>query len=277
MGQHLVNMMKSLFATLFLAIAADAMIRVPLSKMEKTLSQEMRAEGYTFTGKPEELGVVGDGHEVIITDYSNAQYYGPVTIGTPPQTFNVIFDTGSSNLWIPSGSNWQPFNFHSKYKSTKSSTYVKNGTKFSIQYGSGALSGFISQDTVNVGGVDCPKALFAEAIPDTGTSLLVVPPAVMTAFGTKVGATSIAGGKEWTIDCSKIPSLPSLDIMIGGKAFPLEGKDYILQVSGECLLGMTGMDLSREGLSLILGDIFLRKYYTVFDLGNTRVGLATAK
>merc|ERR1712166_1658081 len=359
MGQHLVNMMKSLFATLFLAIAADAMIRVPLSKMEKTLSQEMRAEGYTFTGKPEELGVVGDGHEVIITDYSNAQYYGPVTIGTPPQTFNVIFDTGSSNLWIPSGSNWQPFNFHSKYKSTKSSTYVKNGTKFSIQYGSGALSGFISQDTVNVGGVDCPKALFAEAtsepglafkigkfdgimgmafqsiavdgiqpawssgvggemtlggtdtahytgeisyfpvspeywqisvdsfsvgnltkveaILDTGTSLLVVPPAVMTAFGTKVGATSIAGGKEWTIDCSKIPSLPSLDIMIGGKAFPLEGKDYILQVSGECLLGMTGMDLSREGLSLILGDIFLRKYYTVFDLGNTRVGLATAK
>ena len=116
-----------------------------------------------------------------------------------------------------------------------------------------------------------------EAILDTGTSLLVVPPAVMTAFGTKVGATSIAGGKEWTIDCSKMNSLPSIDIMIGGKAFPLEGKDYILQVSGQCLLGMTGMDLSREGLSLILGDIFLRKYYAVFDLGNTRVGLATAK
>ena len=54
----------------------------------------MRAEGYTFTGKPEELGVVGDGHEVIITDYSNAQYYGPVTIGTPPQTFNVSISRG---------------------------------------------------------------------------------------------------------------------------------------------------------------------------------------
>ena len=130
----------------------------------------------------------------------------------------------------------------------------------------------ISVDSFSVGNLTK-----VEAILDTGTSLLVVPPAVMTAFGTKVGATSIAGGKEWTIDCSKIPSLPSLDIMIGGKAFPLEGKDYILQVSGECLLGMTGMDLSREGLSLILGDIFLRKYYTVFDLGNTRVGLATAK
>merc|ERR1711865_1029241 len=162
------NMMKSLFALLFLAIAADAMIRVPLSKVEKTVSQEMRAEGYTYTGKPEELGVVGDGHEVVFTDYQNAQYYGPITIGTPPQTFNVIFDTGSSNLWISSGSNWQPLNFHSKYKSTKSSTYVKNGTKFSIAYGSGALSGFISEDTVNLGGVDVPNALFAEATSEPG-------------------------------------------------------------------------------------------------------------
>jgi len=343
--------------------------------MEKTVRQEMAAEGYTYTGLPEEdLPTVG-ANDITFQDFQNAQYYGPITIGTPPQKFNVIFDTGSSNLWVPSKAAFMPLNFHNKYDHTKSSTYVKNGTDFSIRYGSGSLKGVVSQDTVTLGSATIKNQLFAEAtsepglafkvgkfdgilgmafqsiavdgmqpawysavgdqklfgvylggtsgtggemtlggtdsahytgdityvpvskarywqvtvdsfsignltkvegIVDTGTSLLVAPPDVVSAFGKKIGATLVMG-KEWTIDCSKAAGLPDLDITIGGKNFPLKGSDYILNVSGQCLLGMMGMDLSREGLSLILGDVFIRKYYTVFDQGNARVGFAPAK
>ena len=57
---------------------------------------------------------------------------------------------------------------HNKYDSSESSTYKKNGSEFEIRYGSGSLSGFISQDTVQIGDMKIKGQDFAEATSEPG-------------------------------------------------------------------------------------------------------------
>merc|ERR1711907_494997 len=105
----------------------------------------------------------GSSESIVINDFQNAQYYGEVQVGTPPQTFKVIFDTGSANLWIPNSKAGLVGLLKHKYDSSKSSTYIKNGSAFNIRYGSGPVSGIWSEDTVTLGqDLKVPKQLFAE-------------------------------------------------------------------------------------------------------------------
>jgi len=101
---------------------------------------------------------------------------GQITIGTPEQPFTVLFDTGSSNLWIPDsscggkGSSLTTTQCKSKdeFDSSSSSTYVADGTIFNITYGLGFANGFDGMDTVRFGAAGTsqlaiPNTTFAQA------------------------------------------------------------------------------------------------------------------
>jgi len=362
---------------------ASAMLRVPLKKFESVRASMSKA-GMPFWKSNYEVNYQ-DGAPIVINDYSNAQYYGDISVGTPAETFSVIFDTGSSNLWIPSKT--CSCGLHSKYDSTKSSTYLKNGTIFKIEYGSGPVAGFLSQDVVSAGGLVVRDQTFAEVtdvsglglaysigkfdgilglawptisvdgvtpffqklvdekiitnpvfafylgstdgptgeltlggtdpshytgqltwvplnattywqlglnsitvsgksittaskvIIDSGTSLLAGPTTEVKAFMNLIGAKATwINPSEYTIDCSKVSSLPSLIVNIGGNSFTLTGTDYVInQEDVMCLVGIIGLDVpAPTGPLWIMGDVFMRQYYSVFDWGNKRMGFATA-
>lgn len=320
---------------------------------------------------------------IVINDYENSQYYGEIAIGTPGQTFNVIFDTGSSDLWVASSQCGSSCGRHAKYNSAASSTYIQNGTAFDIMYGSGPVSGYESIDNLNFGGYIVTDQEFAEvtdatglggayklgkfdgilgmafpilsvndvptpfenlvsqgivksaefafylgdsrtdfgeltlggtdpkkytgefsyvslreptyweielggvnvdgvtyvsgdakAIVDSGTSILTGPSEYVSQIAKQLNAKEIIAG-EYMLACNY--DLPSINFVLAGKTYSLAPVDYLIPDGDLCLLGLMALDIPKPtGPLWILGDVFMRKYYTVFDTANKRVGFALA-
>lgn len=105
-----------------------------------------------------------------------------------------------------------------------------------------------------------------KAVIDSGTSLLVGPKEIVD---------PLIAGITVNADCSNISALPTLSFTIDETQYDLAPSDYVLQVSAggqtECLLGVQSMAFPAGFDYFIIGDVFMRKYPTYFNLNDNTV------
>ncbi|KAJ1342124.1 hypothetical protein BSLG_003303 [Batrachochytrium salamandrivorans] len=323
--------------------------------------------GFPSDGSDGQYVLDGPRHSTPLVDFANAQYYGEIQLGTPPQTFTVVFDTGSSNLWLMAPSllfstalalwrgvisqdtltigdltiEGQGFGESVKEPGITFAVGRFDGIfglgfdtisvekvvpplynlvhqnqleapLFGVWLGGSSESegGEITFGSVNHDHFDGPivwapitrkaywevelegvtlggktiKISSSKAAIDTGSSLFALPVAEAEAINAAIGGKKNWSG-QYVVDCATVSSLPELTLQFGGHKFPLSGEDYTLKVNAgpiggggdQCISGFMGLDIpAPAGPIWIVGDVFLRKYYTVYDLGNARVGFATA-
>ncbi|KAI3698146.1 hypothetical protein L6452_31258 [Arctium lappa] len=165
-----------LYPLLILSASTNVYVRIKLKKFHNTnrvVSRSQLSQSLRVRRQINQDGPHGS-DTVMLKNYMDSQYYGEIGIGTPPQTFTVVFDTGSSNLWVPSSKCFLSMScyIHSRYNSLESSTYKRNGKFVALMYGSGLVYGFFSKDDVKVGDLVIKDQDFTEAISESDMSFL---------------------------------------------------------------------------------------------------------
>uniref|UniRef100_A0A8C6E2A5 Peptidase A1 domain-containing protein n=1 Tax=Moschus moschiferus TaxID=68415 RepID=A0A8C6E2A5_MOSMO len=316
-----------------------------------------------------------------LRNYLDISYVGVITIGTPPQEFRVIFDTGSADLWVPSVSCVsEACRTHNTFKHENSSTFKNMNKHVTIYYGSGTVRAFLGSDTVRIGNFVSLNQLFGlsleeygfdgapfdgvlglafpsisikgtipifdnmwsqgafsepvfafylsknkmegsalmfggvdhrfyrgelnwvpvtqtrhwqismnrismngnvvacsrgcQALVDTGTSLI---------YGSTDEANNInkllnahLDNSEYVVSCDAMRTLPPFIFNINGIDYPLPAEAYIFKDKNICFSVFQGGLESTSPGNWLLGDVFLREYFAVFDRKNEKVGLAPA-
>lgn len=104
---------------------------------------------------------------------------------------------------------------------------------------------------------------------DTGTSVIAGPKALIVSL---LAVLNIAS------DCTNFDGLPMLGFTFDKTTFNLEPADYVRKTRKGCFHQFLAVSVPPpEGPLVLLGEPFLRRYYTVYDAGSLQVGVTLAK
>jgi cathepsin D len=257
-------------------------VEIPLSPIYETPQERLAylksLSALNFVGR---TGMI----DIDISNYMNAQYYGEIGVGYPPQPFRVVFDTGSSNLWVPSKSCWSIACWvHRTFDNTQSNTYSKDeqGREMKIQYGSGSVEGTVGKDVIAWGNLSVKDVYFGEMTKLGGISFIAakfdgilgmgfqsisvdnLPPVFFLMF-----SEGIISENSFAFYLTKVPGKDS-KLTLGGydkekaqsefKYYPVSWEAYWMldlddvKVDGKSLGVSSGKVILDSGTSALVGD-----------------------
>lgn len=128
----------------------------------------------------------------------------------------------------------------------------------------------IPLDDVTVDGAACGFS-GKSAFLDTGTSYILIPPDDAKVLHDKIPGAKAQGERNHIIPCN---SSAELQFSFSGVNYTISPKDYVGSKSGSgCVSTIVGHEMFGEDVWLV-GDVFLKNVYTVFDYDQNRIGLA---
>ncbi|KAF1525097.1 Pepsin A, partial [Eudyptes schlegeli] len=173
--------MKLLLLLGLVTLAQCLVSRIPLRRA-KSLRQSLREHGllnrylkqhpYNLAAKYFPTSTSAEP----LQNYLNTEYFGTISIGTPAQEFTVIFDTGSSNLWVPSVyCSSKSCSNHKRFNPADSSTFISTNDSLYIAYGTGSMTGVLGYDTVTVTGIEVIHQIFGLSETEPGDFFYYAP------------------------------------------------------------------------------------------------------
>ncbi|ORZ22292.1 aspartic peptidase domain-containing protein [Absidia repens] len=130
---------------------------------------------------------------------------------------------------------------------------------------------------MEVGGHTISSPRSSQAIIDTGTTLTVLPSALSQAFHAAIPGAKYSNTYGWRVPCHPATN-SSVTFMLGDESFPVPIADMIRERSSSDDPSMCFSGVAEANSPLvIMGDTFLRNYYSVYDFKMSRIGLAPSK